>query len=746
MKKNKDPLSSSIQKLFDSLEHYCLKDPDDWVELARPDLSQLSKNIQEDIPGGKFCLAWENQKIVLPETQGSYIYLLEKIINQSGIEDATKCVLSFIPNHQKVVFHRFGVYRNGRYLDKLATAHFQVTHSEREQVASKFQGYKTLAIFISDVQVGDEVECSYTIYGADPALQNHFHATLITAHYLPILFRRIRIVTHQDKHIFFKNHKHSHEPIIREATFCEHYKEYVWDLLSVKACSYEEETPRGYFIRPYIEISDYKDWSEVIHLLLPYFKAQSLPSSLDEFQKSLQNRQPEEIVLECLNYTQKRIRYHAFDEPHLTYKPFPLDEILANGFGDCKDKTLLFVSMLQSLKIEAHPALVSTQNTRNLKDSLPSTSHFDHIICYVKINHKEYWLDPTFKYQEGIIDKRSIVNEGCALILEPSQNNLTLLPRDTCNFKEVKEIYDFRDAETGPIYLTVRTTFKGYLADNMRQTLQEESIPLLTKRYTDFYKSYFDEVTAIADLKCRDDREHNILLLIEKYEIKNTNSLPQDNDSFYFNANDFNRNLTLSNEKREHPLGLFAGLHIQYIVEIIPPEDKPFTPCEDEHLTIENSIFYFRQTFSYQTQKLTYFREYKNLTDEVPPDLYQEYRKDIEKVCDLGNFCLYKNAVTNFKEDIQQDSSSTSKSNLFLKILHYGEDEPNRVKRFFKKGVSFLIIGTCVKAVLAFMGLWKDQKIRVSPSHSLVSQSLPSSKQSSRKDTLLELIKKKKDG
>ena len=41
-------------------------------------------------------------------------------------------------------------------------------------------------------------------------------------------------------------------------------------------------------------------------------------------------------------------------------------------FGDCKDKTLLLLSLLDALGIEAYPALVNTDVQRGIRQQAPS--------------------------------------------------------------------------------------------------------------------------------------------------------------------------------------------------------------------------------------------------------------------------------------------------------------------------------------------------------------------------------------
>ena len=47
-----------------------------------------------------------------------------------------------------------------------------------------------------------------------------------------------------------------------------------------------------------------------------------------------------------------------------SHQPTPASETLALRYGDCKDKTVLLISLLKALGVEAHPALVNTEDNK----------------------------------------------------------------------------------------------------------------------------------------------------------------------------------------------------------------------------------------------------------------------------------------------------------------------------------------------------------------------------------------------
>lgn len=90
------------------------------------------------------------------------------------------------------------------------------------------------------------------------------------------------------------------------------------------------------------------------------------------------------------DWMRSNIRYVAVYLATGGWVPHDIDWILANGYGDCKDKALLEVALLKAVDIEAVPVLINTSNEYLLPD--PATG-FNH--CIVYIPSLQLFADPT---------------------------------------------------------------------------------------------------------------------------------------------------------------------------------------------------------------------------------------------------------------------------------------------------------------------------------------------------------------
>ncbi len=87
------------------------------------------------------------------------------------------------------------------------------------------------------------------------------------------------------------------------------------------------------------------------------------------------------------------IRYVSLSFGVGRYQPHSATEVLANRYGDCKDKAALLDALLAAEGIQSATALVQTRT--DVDRDLPTPMQFDHAINVVSVGGKEIWLDST---------------------------------------------------------------------------------------------------------------------------------------------------------------------------------------------------------------------------------------------------------------------------------------------------------------------------------------------------------------
>lgn len=90
------------------------------------------------------------------------------------------------------------------------------------------------------------------------------------------------------------------------------------------------------------------------------------------------------------------IRYLSISLGIGGYQPRLPAEVVASGFGDCKDKATLFVAAMRSLGFDAATVLTSTSG--GVQRALPSMEQFNHAIAYVSLPGGRVYTDLTVAF------------------------------------------------------------------------------------------------------------------------------------------------------------------------------------------------------------------------------------------------------------------------------------------------------------------------------------------------------------
>ncbi len=93
------------------------------------------------------------------------------------------------------------------------------------------------------------------------------------------------------------------------------------------------------------------------------------------------------------DFVSRDFRYVSLSFGLGRYQPHAASEVLANGYGDCKDKNTLLAALLAAQGFNSTSVLIGSQH--KLDPDVPSPVQFDHVITRVDVNGQEIWLDST---------------------------------------------------------------------------------------------------------------------------------------------------------------------------------------------------------------------------------------------------------------------------------------------------------------------------------------------------------------
>lgn len=324
-----------------------------------------------------------------------------KVVSIKGVESASQISIDFDPAYQHVLVHRLEIVRDGKVIDRKESAKTSQFKREVDLDALLYNGEETLHIVLDEVQVGDVIDYSYTLTGYNPVFGDHREWYIKSGWATSVALTNTRVIVPKNSPIAVTNLEDKGKGTLTTTqqanTTVYHYREenglYDFD---------ESEQPRWYNPYPYLHISSYKDWQDVVNWALPLYQATPEDDEVQALVSDIRETYPADIqrqVVAAIHFVQNNIRYLGEENGIGSHKPRPPAQIVAQGYGDCKDKALLLVSMLNALGIDAYPALVDTYWRDQLNAQPAAPYSFNHVIVQIDFGGKPMWIDATRTHQ-----------------------------------------------------------------------------------------------------------------------------------------------------------------------------------------------------------------------------------------------------------------------------------------------------------------------------------------------------------
>jgi uncharacterized protein HemY len=178
----------------------------------------------------------------------------------------------------------------------------------------------------------------------------------------------------------------------------------------------EEDSSTSADNKPSVAWTTFRSWQEVGDWYRTLAAPRAVPTDAlraqaDEITRDAKT--PEEQIQAIYSFVATRIRYVGIDFGIGRYEPHAAAEVLANQYGDCKDKDTLLEALLHAKGFTTAPALIGVNI--DMVPDLPSPSQFNHVITTVTLPTGQIWMDTTpetapFRLLVSVIrDKQALV-------------------------------------------------------------------------------------------------------------------------------------------------------------------------------------------------------------------------------------------------------------------------------------------------------------------------------------------------
>ena len=525
----------------------------------------------------------------------------------SGVESASEMQIQIDPSYETL--HMTGLYviRDGERIDHSDRAHAEVLRTEPDLGQGIYQGTETLYIRLDDIRPGDIVDYSYVSEGRNPAYAGHDFrfGNLNWGVDVERMHRRI---------VMPKDFSHQINLLRTDLVPMERVEGdnsvYTIGPAAVEKVKFDAGAPDWYSPQATIEISDFANWGEVVELGRSFFTGE-VDSGLETIIEKIRTEHDtdEARILAALRFVQDDIRYHSIALGEGGFIPRDPTTVLETRFGDCKEKTQLFVLMARALgATSADPALVNSTYGPAIPDRLPGLGPFDHVITRLVVDEKTYWIDATRRFQRGRLDTLTKPWFGYTLVLADAESALREmpLPAPETPLAEVHDRFDLSAGVGQAVKMTTTGTFRGARADILRAQLADQGREALEENYLRFYEEWFGEVELIEPLEITDDTDKNEITVRENISLLDAYTANDDEDAdefqyaFDFKAYALGSVVDSEASKRRHsPLEVYSGVNSLHKTTVKLTNYGLNWELEDEDKEITNEAF----DFTYKARK-----------------------------------------------------------------------------------------------------------------------------------------------
>lgn len=488
---------------------YQVENEPNWVNLI-----QFERDSPEDIEGSYKYYLIDYQENV--PKQMLFRHFAVEVLNAEGIQSFSNLNISFDPTYQTLKLHKLQIIRDGKIIDKLKTSSINTLQRETSLERSIYDGSLTTSIILNDIRKNDILEYSYTIQGFNPINKGNYTTYFYHQYDVPVSRVYTRAIFNKSKKINYKLFNKTAEPTIKTTGLT---VEYIWDTFANDYKLYDTNTPSWFDIHKNVEITSYSNWEEVVNWGLPLYTVKNDNLKVKELQ--LDNLTKEQRIVKLIRFVQDEVRYFGFESGINSYKPHKPSKVLNQRYGDCKDKSLLLIALLNTEGVKAFPLLVNTTNGKSIIDRLPTPGIFNHCVVKIEFEGKDYFVDPTISNQGGDLSRLYFPDYDYGLLIKKGEKNLIELPKQNVPKLKIEEIIYINEIE-GAADIEIKSTYSGSKADYIRDYFKNNLNETIQREYLDFYSILYPTIKLINDIDIYDKNRDssNIVVVQEHYTVK----------------------------------------------------------------------------------------------------------------------------------------------------------------------------------------------------------------------------------
>lgn len=243
---------------------------------------------------------------------------------------------------------------------------------------------------------------------------------------------------------------------------------------SVPALRPEASMPPWSEVLGFVHVSTYKNWDDLGAWYWGLVKDQlDLDDETRKLAKEITKDKKTDLekVKAIYGWVIKNTRYVALEFGIYGYKPRRCVQTINRGWGDCKDKATVIVTLLREVGVNANLVILRTGMRGDFRSKLASLAPFDHAIAYVP--SLDLYLDGTAEYT-GIGELPTMDRGALGLLVLDGKAKLVKLPNEGKLPSFVSRTADVTLAKDGSATVALDYAVSGALASGYRARYEAE--------------------------------------------------------------------------------------------------------------------------------------------------------------------------------------------------------------------------------------------------------------------------------
>ncbi|MEX0996930.1 MAG: DUF3857 domain-containing protein [Flavobacteriaceae bacterium] len=375
------------------------------------------------------------------------------------------------------------------------------TFTEKDEMEYSFHDdMRSLNFIFPDLKKGAKSKMKYS----EKVLNPRFLSPFYFGDYFPVINNTFTITAHKDINLIFKEfHTEGYNISFRESEKGNN-KIYSWQLKDLPDFKPENDAPNYKTFIPHIIpiITSYKANGNTVNVLQDVSDLYSWYHSLT---KDLNKEAPDPQLVSLVNeltagkenefekvraiyyWTQKNIKYIAFEYALGGFIPREANAVFEKKYGDCKDNSSILKQMLEIAGIDGQLTWIGTRKIPYTYEEIPTPLVDNHMILAYVYQDKTYYLDATGRYLPLELPAPFIQGKE-ALIAMPGGNyrieTVPVVPASENAFIDVTHLKIEGNTLTG----SSKTEITGYAKLDYFNALEQLNTP---DRIKQFYNTHF---------------------------------------------------------------------------------------------------------------------------------------------------------------------------------------------------------------------------------------------------------------